>query len=752
MLVKNCNDVLQDLNKLLIKYKSLGTASKRKWDRLKWGTENMQGIQERLMSQRSTLTLFLTTLGTGSLGRIEKKLDQLIEDVRAGRREETVLTMAIGDDDEDESDVQWNILKAELFDDGLTKVEIEGHKHWIKAKLAELAENGGLHEQPPLEKASSSAATQEAPLSKDSLNKVGAEEIEAVDTLNAHSAVPRKSPISSVPSKKIAALQPTVEDAEGDDDEIETETQAALDRKEAELDVVVEEEFEESEGDEAAEDDDASDASDTTDDSFQATVLPTDSISQVGLSAAVESQDGEPSRSGKPVKNQKGIATLPDRSQNPQQQPNNQNVPRIFTPKDWENKFEAGNGDFRPKQNAANMPHHKRTKPTRRSRGRSPGPTRPIDPQYAKPPAEEQTPIESTKFTAKEWAQIKPQTFMTPSTPNTQPAMPTSPTGARKVHGPSLRPAMGTAAVVDYIETSDEEPLYTSRKSAGSSSRQHHRQAPEPPPHYVIRNGQSIPIQNNPPDRSYLCDPLSDRSETPQRARERVSLPGKHRSGSMARHPEQEPPMYKPGDTETTGRPGGSTDPYIARSRPWEPTTLPNLRDYYSFSNEGAEAGATRSGPTPASGGILSGFENEKAGQEGGFSFSNPDSIFSEFLRQGGMGGGDEGFEDLFGKPSQRPRSVRPKTPEVTTVERPIPLTLEELFGGCHKEFKIRRKTYDETTGKRTTEDKRLEFDVKPGLRTGSKIKFKGVGNQEPGVLQDLHFIIEEVSSSNLFQ
>jgi DnaJ-class molecular chaperone len=80
-------------------------------------------------------------------------------------------------------------------------------------------------------------------------------------------------------------------------------------------------------------------------------------------------------------------------------------------------------------------------------------------------------------------------------------------------------------------------------------------------------------------------------------------------------------------------------------------------------------------------------------------------------------------------------------------VERPLLLTLEELFKGAHKKMKIKRKAFDEVTGKRTTQDKVLEMDIKPGLKKGSKIKFKGVGDQEEGGQQDLHFLVEEVSS-----
>ena len=58
--------------------------------------------------------------------------------------------------------------------------------------------------------------------------------------------------------------------------------------------------------------------------------------------------------------------------------------------------------------------------------------------------------------------------------------------------------------------------------------------------------------------------------------------------------------------------------------------------------------------------------------------------------------------------------------------------------------MKIKRKIFDDVTGKRTTQDKVLEMDIKPGLKKGSKIKFKGVGDQEEGGQQDLHFVIEE--------
>lgn len=155
------------------------------------------------------------------------------------------------------------------------------------------------------------------------------------------------------------------------------------------------------------------------------------------------------------------------------------------------------------------------------------------------------------------------------------------------------------------------------------------------------------------------------------------------------------------------------------------------------------------------------------------FNFSNPESIFAEFIKTGGAGLGeddDPAFASFFGAGMPRSSGGRPNrtrgytaggdpyrggaprdaTPEVTTVERALPLTLEELFNGITKKMKIKRKTFDES-GKRTTSDQVLEVPIKPGLKKGSKIKFKGVGDQEEGGKQDLHFIVEEVSSKRRF-
>ncbi|KAF2755950.1 DnaJ-domain-containing protein [Pseudovirgaria hyperparasitica] len=167
------------------------------------------------------------------------------------------------------------------------------------------------------------------------------------------------------------------------------------------------------------------------------------------------------------------------------------------------------------------------------------------------------------------------------------------------------------------------------------------------------------------------------------------------------------------------------------------------------------------SGGFPGFGGMGGGggtrtFHFSTGGGAGGFHFSNPESIFSEFLRgQGGMGDEDDfgGFGGMGGIPGMKGRTTssrfdgagrRAPTPEVTVVERELPVNLEDLFNGTTKKMKIKRKTFDPQTQKQSLQDRILEVPIKKGLKAGSKIKFSDVGDQVEGGTQDLHFIVKE--------
>jgi DnaJ family protein B protein 4 len=179
------------------------------------------------------------------------------------------------------------------------------------------------------------------------------------------------------------------------------------------------------------------------------------------------------------------------------------------------------------------------------------------------------------------------------------------------------------------------------------------------------------------------------------------------------------------------------------------------------FGGAGGGGGGAGGFPFASSGGMPGGtrsFHFSTGGGGGnGFNFSNADDIFGEFMRNAG-GGGDEFDLGGFGMPGGNGGGKggrfrggrRAPEPEVTVVEKPLAVTLEELFSGTTKKLKIKRKTYDQSTGKQSTQDRILEVPIKKGLKPGSKIKFSDVGDQVEGGTQDLHFIISEVCAYSL--
>lgn len=181
------------------------------------------------------------------------------------------------------------------------------------------------------------------------------------------------------------------------------------------------------------------------------------------------------------------------------------------------------------------------------------------------------------------------------------------------------------------------------------------------------------------------------------------------------------------------------------------------------FGGAGGMPGGFSFGGMPNGGGTS--FQFSTGGPSGGgFAFRNAEDIFAEFARSGA----GDGFDDIFssfgggaprsfgGGARSRPRGAggfpsgmgggrrREATPEVTTVERALPLSLEDLFNGATKRMRVKGVKYDES-GKVVRTEPILEVPIKPGLKKGSKIKFPNVGDEVEGGRQDLHFIVEEV-------
>lgn len=147
--IRNCRMTLGTLENLVEKYHSLGTDKERKWDIIRFGTEALEPVRSKLMLSVANLTLFLSSLETSSLARIESLLEKLIGEVRSGRKAPTVLSFVL-----DDTSVGWPQLKNELTSEGIPRATVEMYKGSIQDWIRE-ANDEGLFDDPDPEVTSS---------------------------------------------------------------------------------------------------------------------------------------------------------------------------------------------------------------------------------------------------------------------------------------------------------------------------------------------------------------------------------------------------------------------------------------------------------------------------------------------------------------------------------------------------------------------------------------------------------------------
>lgn len=180
---------------------------------------------------------------------------------------------------------------------------------------------------------------------------------------------------------------------------------------------------------------------------------------------------------------------------------------------------------------------------------------------------------------------------------------------------------------------------------------------------------------------------------------------------------------------------------------------------YDKFGEEGLKNGI----PEEAAKGMGNEFYRfSKSGGRGGttfYSFSTNDAfdVFSKLFGSrdpyggdafggGGPGfsrvfGGTGGFGDAFGTPQTSPSGDAP------VMEFAFECTLEEIFNGCTKKFKVTR-TLPGIGGRTVVNAKEFQVQVLPGYKKGTKICFDREGGivegYPPNELADLVFVLDE--------
>ena len=139
---EGCDKVLVDLQSLVSKYESLGTQSKRTWDRMGWGNEDIADIRARLTSNISILAAFISTSQTS----VETKLDKFIEEFRQGKRETSVVSTQTVDSLSADDKAIWRNIRKELEEIGISVAAFEANRNFIFDWFVRAVETGAFDE------------------------------------------------------------------------------------------------------------------------------------------------------------------------------------------------------------------------------------------------------------------------------------------------------------------------------------------------------------------------------------------------------------------------------------------------------------------------------------------------------------------------------------------------------------------------------------------------------------------------------
>ena len=102
------------------------------------------------------------------------------------------------------------------------------------------------------------------------------------------------------------------------------------------------------------------------------------------------------------------------------------------------------------------------------------------------------------------------------------------------------------------------------------------------------------------------------------------------------------------------------------------------------------------------------------------------------------------GQQHFTSAPSQKQQKAK-NFQQDPAVERPLEVSLEDLLKGCTKKMKLSRNVYDPSSGQTKREEKIMQIQVKPGWKSGTKIRFEKEGDRKPNSIPaDVVFVIKD--------
>ncbi|KAL3423255.1 hypothetical protein PVAG01_05002 [Phlyctema vagabunda] len=161
-IIQNCDFTLRALENLIQKYGRLGDGSPSSprvlWDKIKFGSNEMDelgDIRVKLISHKTSLTLFLDTIQLQQAGKVSStldtqsgQLDMILDKVdgiaaRMCQRAGSIMTSY----DDDDKEV-WKQFRRELVAEGFDSAVLHKHKDVLRAYIREIDQQGLLEDDP----------------------------------------------------------------------------------------------------------------------------------------------------------------------------------------------------------------------------------------------------------------------------------------------------------------------------------------------------------------------------------------------------------------------------------------------------------------------------------------------------------------------------------------------------------------------------------------------------------------------------
>lgn len=171
--VGDCGEVLDTLDKILAKYMALSAEEggiPKLWEEVRFGNgkvAELSDLRSKITFHTSAITFYLNLASTGSLGKVEKQMNEAGGDLRhiktaingitAHLMSQPVQEGSIFTSRSDDDRAVWREIRRELVDEGFRSSVIKHHKNTIKAYIKELGSRGALDDLPEQEVQESSS-------------------------------------------------------------------------------------------------------------------------------------------------------------------------------------------------------------------------------------------------------------------------------------------------------------------------------------------------------------------------------------------------------------------------------------------------------------------------------------------------------------------------------------------------------------------------------------------------------------------